>query len=166
MGDRLGHLQQGIYTLASNPRIFVEAASSLYETDFVGEGEQDPYLNTCLQLRTTLSPHELLSVLKAAELDRGRKPASHMQPRPLDLDVLFFGSRHFCSDHLTVPHPRMAERTFVLVPLSEIAPGKRFPDSGETVARVCAKIQQDNENGLMVRDDLSLLTSRPDHKEE
>jgi 2-amino-4-hydroxy-6-hydroxymethyldihydropteridine diphosphokinase len=166
MGDRLKHLQVGIEALDTHPRISVVSTSRIFESEFVGDGVQDLYLNACLKLRTTLSPIDLLAELKALEQDRGRAPDSHMEPRPLDLDILFFGLRCFRSELLAVPHPRMKDRAFVLQPLAELVPSKKFPDSGETVARVCAKLQQENDNRLTVRADLYLEPDRPEHKEE
>lgn len=163
MGDRFEHLRLGIRALQDHGRVVVLSVSSIYESEFVGEGVQDPYLNACLCLRTTLTPNELLGLLKVIEEGRGRRPGSHMQPRPLDLDILFFGDRHFTSKGLIVPHPRMMERSFVLEPLAELVPGKKNPDSRETVAKVCANIPRQTDNRLMVRSDLYLIAATPDH---
>ncbi len=166
MGHRLNHLQQGLDVLASDNRISIAAVSSVFESEFVGTGEQNSYLNACVMLRTTLSPNRLLVKLKVIEHSRGREPDSHMQPRPLDLDILLFGCRYFQSSILVVPHPRMLDRSFVLEPLTELVPNKKITDSSETVAKVCAKIRVTNENRILVRDDLSLSPGTTDHKEE
>jgi len=166
MGDRLAHLKSGIMALNDHNRISVHSISSVFESEFVGEGNQNLYLNACIQIRTTLSPKGLLDLIKVIEEGCGRRPNSHMQPRPLDMDILLFGQRHFISDNLVVPHPRMMDRAFVLEPLAELVPGKRFPDSRETVGIVCAKLKQQNETQLMVREDLSLPNPWRDHKEE
>ncbi len=157
MGHRLDNLGLGIAALNAHSRVKVVRASEVFESEFVGEGKQDPYLNACVLMHTTLPPIKLLDVLKGIEQRCGRKPASHMQPRPLDLDILFFGNRSFKSKRLEVPHPRMKDRAFVLQPLVKLLPGKKFPDSGETVGSVCAKIQMINDNRLMVRADLCLF---------
>ena len=142
MGDRLRHLRRALFALATHPEIGVCAVSRVYETEFVGEGEQDPYYNACVEVETGLSPAVLLAVLKSAEEREGRPPAGHMLPRPIDLDILLYGDRILAGGGLQVPHKNMRDRAFVLEPLAEIAPGRIFPDSGETIAAACAKIRR------------------------
>lgn len=150
LGDRLGHLRRAVFALATHPEIEVTALSRIYETEFEGTGEQDPYLNACVAVRTRLSPAVLLAVLKSTEARHGRRPDSHMQPRPLDLDILLFEAQTFTGQQLTLPHPRLRDRAFVLEPLAEIGGHEKFPDSGETVAAACAKIRQ--KSGGRLRD--------------
>ncbi len=142
MGDRLWQLRRALCLLASHRQIRILAVSRIYETEYVGTGVQDPYYNACVELETELAPDDLLAFLKGLERAEGRQRAGHMLPRPIDLDILLFGDRILASDHLVVPHKEMRERAFVMEPLAEIRPAGKFPDSGETMAAVCAKIRQ------------------------
>jgi len=139
--SRLGHLQRALFALATHPEIRLAAVSRLYESQYVGPGEQAPYLNACVEVRTFLAPRVLLSVLKSTEQRHGRRPGSHLQPRPLDLDILLYGELTSDDPRLTLPHPSLRERAFVLEPLADIAAGLHFPDSQETVAAACARIR-------------------------
>ncbi len=155
-GDRLGHLRAGIRALADHPDLELVAFSGVWETEYVGPGAQDPYLNACAVLRTALGPAALVAALKGIEAARGRAPDGHMRPRPLDLDLLLHGDFAGCDGPVTVPHPRARERAFVLEPLAEVAPDARFPDSGETVADACANIRRKSGPWLRRRAELSL----------
>ncbi len=140
-GDRLGHLRLALLALAIHPELVVTAVSRVWESEYVGPGAQDPYLNACVAVRTALPPRVLLTVLQAVEARQGRRAGTHMRPRPLDIDILLYGGRVSADPELTLPHPRLAERAFALAPLREIAPEARLPDSGETVAAACARIE-------------------------
>ena len=149
-GDRLEHLRGAVAALRSHPALEVTAVSPVYETEYVGPGgPQELYLNACIALRTALAPTELLALLKELEARHGRLPGSHLQPRSLDLDILVHGARVVDGPFLTLPHPRLRQRAFVLAPLREIAPELRLPDSGETVTAACARIR--SRNGPAVR---------------
>jgi 2-amino-4-hydroxy-6-hydroxymethyldihydropteridine diphosphokinase len=101
----------------------VVAVSPVYETRPVGgPAGQDPYLNAVVELRTRLSPHRLLDAARQAEAAAGRERHQRWGPRTLDVDVLLVGERTVDDDELTVPHPRMWERGFVVVPLADLAP--------------------------------------------
>ncbi len=118
LGDRLCNLQRAVAALPD-----VIAVSSVYETDPVGgPPDQDPYLNLVAELRTSLSPRELLEAAQAVEAAGGRVRAERWGPRTIDVDVLLVGDLVVDEPDLVVPHPRMWERGFVLVPLSELAP--------------------------------------------
>jgi 2-amino-4-hydroxy-6-hydroxymethyldihydropteridine diphosphokinase len=142
VGDRLLCLRQGLFALLAHPEIRVDAFSSIWESEYVGPGEQAPYLNACCRVRTSLAPATLLGVLKGLEQRLGREPGGHLRPRPLDLDILLFGERRGADARLTLPHPRLAQRGFVLAPLAELAPDLVLPDSGETIASAWARIQR------------------------
>ncbi len=120
LGDRLGHLERAAELLAAPGDVV--AASSLYETDPVGGPEQGPYLNAVLELRTTDAPRELLERCRRVERDAQRVRTVRFGPRTLDADVLLVGEERVDETDLVVPHPRMCERRFVLVPLAELAP--------------------------------------------
>lgn len=122
LGDREAMLRAAIAALDATPDVRVTAVSSLYETPPWGPVPQGPYLNACVALDTTLSPRELLTLCLAIERDHGRERAIRWGPRTLDIDVLLYGDEAIDEEGLIVPHPRMTERAFVLVPLAEIAP--------------------------------------------
>ena len=118
MGDRMGHLRRA---LASVPDVV--AASPVYETDPVGgPAGQGPYLNLVVELDTALGPRQLLALARRLEQEAGRVRAERFGPRTLDVDVLLVGDTEVDEDDLVVPHPRMWERRFVLVPLADLAP--------------------------------------------
>lgn len=132
LGDRLANLQRALALLSRLGR--VEAVSSLYETVPVGGPPgQAPYYNAVCCLATELPPRELLRALKEIEGELGRRPGPRWGPRPLDLDILLYDDRVVQEAGLEVPHPRLGERAFALVPLAELAPGVRHPVTGETV---------------------------------
>lgn len=166
VGDRGAHLKEAMLALASHPEIQVTAVSQVYETEYVGPGTQDPYLNACVELATSLSPRVLLAVLKGTEERQGRQRDGHMKPRTIDLDILMFGNRVMESEGLIVPHREMRERAFVMEPLAELAPTVKFPDSGETIASVCAKIRRKSGPWIKTRVDLNLDNPMPDNNKE
>jgi 2-amino-4-hydroxy-6-hydroxymethyldihydropteridine diphosphokinase len=141
-GDRLALLRRALQRLAEHPAVELLAVSQVHESEFVGPGRQDPYLNACARIKTTLAARDLLCLLKEIEGELGRRPESHMQPRPVDLDLLLFGGQILSEPDLEVPHPRMRERAFVLEPLAQLGEHVEFPDSGETVGSACAKIRR------------------------
>ncbi len=113
--------------------------ASLYRTSPVGTPDPQPdYLNTAATGATTLAPEEILALAHALEAAAGRVRGERFAPRELDVDLLLYGERVSDDPALTLPHPRMAERRFVLVPLAEIAPGWRVPPEGVTVAELLA----------------------------
>jgi dihydroneopterin aldolase / 2-amino-4-hydroxy-6-hydroxymethyldihydropteridine diphosphokinase len=125
MGDRRSHLRDAVRQLHR-----VTAVSHLYETDPVGGPEQGPYLNMVVELETALDPFQLLDRCLAIEAAAGRERKVRWGPRTLDLDVLLFDDVELRSGDLSIPHPRMFERRFVLEPLSDIAP-HRVPKDWE-----------------------------------
>jgi 2-amino-4-hydroxy-6-hydroxymethyldihydropteridine diphosphokinase len=132
LGDRAATLREAAQRLGTLGRI--TAVSSLYETEPVGFREQPPFLNAVIALETDLSPTELFGEFIAIEQDLGRVRTFRNAPRTLDLDVLLMGDRILDTPDLTLPHPRMHERAFVLAPLAEIAPGVRHPVLGVSAA--------------------------------
>jgi len=131
LGDRERSLRAAVEALAAVDGIEVVAVSKLRETEPVGVGEQPRFLNGVAVLETTLSAHDLLDRLLAVEqrFGRVRVPEEHA-PRTLDLDLLLYGDETIDEPGLTVPHPRLHERRFVLEPLAELAPGVVVPGRG------------------------------------
>jgi 2-amino-4-hydroxy-6-hydroxymethyldihydropteridine diphosphokinase len=127
LGARATHIRSALAELAELGDIQVLRCSSLHETEAVGGPSGQPrYLNAVAELRTELSPRELLSRLLAIEARHGRQRQLPNGPRTLDLDLLLYGDVHIAEPDLTVPHPRMWERDFVMRPLREICPPQRL----------------------------------------
>lgn len=121
LGDAAQALRDALTALGDTPGIRLVRASSLYGTAPIQSTGPD-YINAVAEVSTTLTAPALLDVLQAIEQQAGRERPYRNAPRTLDLDLLLFGGAHIDSARLTVPHPRMAQRAFVLVPLAEIAP--------------------------------------------
>jgi 2-amino-4-hydroxy-6-hydroxymethyldihydropteridine diphosphokinase len=144
LGERLDTLEAALVSLDDAERVSVAAVSSVYETAPVGlpgDEDQPAYLNAVARLTTTRSPRELLDLLHRIETEHGRDRRHERRwgPRPLDLDLLLYDDLELDEPGLTVPHPRLAERAFVLVPLAEVAPaGTTLPDGTRLTARLAA----------------------------
>jgi 2-amino-4-hydroxy-6-hydroxymethyldihydropteridine diphosphokinase len=117
IGDRRATLRAAVAAIPD-----LVAVSPVYETDPVGGPEQDPYYNIVVELETNLTPHELLALCRELELAAGRVRVIRWGPRTLDVDVLLAGDLIVNTEELTVPHPRMADRNFVMAPLLDLAP--------------------------------------------
>ena len=129
LGDRLRNLREGVDRL-SLYGVFPRQVSRVYETVPVGE-TPDPrlYLNLGVWAETELSPHDLLRAVKAVEAAQGRTfTEGHWMPRTLDIDIILYGDLTLQTPELTIPHPRMRERAFVLIPLAEMTPDHILPD--------------------------------------
>jgi 2-amino-4-hydroxy-6-hydroxymethyldihydropteridine diphosphokinase len=132
-------LRQALACLHQPPTLRVVGQSSLYQTEAVGPPQPD-ILNACALVSTTLSAAALLHTLLAVEHTFGRVRRQRWGPRTLDLDLLFYGAAVITAPDLQVPHPRLRERAFVLVPLAEIAPHWRDPVSGLSVQELCNRV--------------------------
>jgi 2-amino-4-hydroxy-6-hydroxymethyldihydropteridine diphosphokinase len=133
LGDAAGTLRQALQTLGATPGLRLVKASSLYRTAPVDSSGPD-YINAVAEVSTTLTAPALLRALQAIENAAGRERPYLNAPRTLDLDLLLYGSARIESPDLTVPHPRMWERAFVLVPLSEVAPARVDAQALQAVA--------------------------------
>lgn len=140
LGERLQNLQQAVDRLGELGRM--TAISHVYETDPVGYTEQPLFLNAVVRLETALPPAELMTALLAIEQAMGRVRTIKYGPRTLDLDLLFYDQVVMVGDHLTLPHPRLHERAFVLVPLAEIAPQLVHPRRQRTVQELLDELPE------------------------
>lgn len=142
MGDKEGYLRAGIAHLESCKGIIVEQVSSFKTTEPYGVTEQDEFLNGCMKIRTTLPPFELLAKLQEAESASDRVRTLRWGPRTLDMDLLFYDDAVIDSETLTVPHPEIPKRTFVLEPMAELAPWLRHPLNQMTIREMLDHLQQ------------------------
>lgn len=140
LGDRELNLRTALKELGTLPTIELCRMSSLYETAPVGLTEQPDFLNQVVSVRTTLSPRQLLNALLHIENKMGRTRTIRWGPRVIDLDLLVYGNAQVEMPGLTVPHPRLRERAFVLTPLAEIAPALILPGGEETIESLSGKL--------------------------
>jgi 2-amino-4-hydroxy-6-hydroxymethyldihydropteridine diphosphokinase len=128
LGDRPANLWTAVLALSATAGVRVERSSSVYETSPVGGPEQGDFLNAVVEISTQLEPHALLKALQRIENELGRVRAERFGPRTIDLDLLLYDDREIDEPDLTVPHPRMRERAFVVVPLLELEAAGTLPD--------------------------------------
>ena len=142
LGNREEYLQQAVTALKNLEDCEVEQVSGILATRPYGMTDQPDFLNGMVKLRTLLTPWELLEQLHRTEQEAGRERLVHWGPRTLDLDIIFYDDCVIDTPDLTIPHPDMKNREFVLKPLAELAPQFRHPLLGKTAARMLAELQQ------------------------
>ncbi len=152
LGDRLAHLTNAVNNLNSQPKIKVLKVSSVYQTQPVGGPEQDDFLNAVVKIETQLSPKELLDVAQSLENNAQRVREVRWGPRTLDIDVLSFGDLVSQDENLTLPHPRISQRAFVLIPWNEIDPQTQIPGLG----KVSELVNQISSVGVQLNSDMKL----------
>src|SRR5450432_851795 len=144
IGERAENLRRAMELLV-NVGVEIKKASSIYETEPVDYLEQEWFLNSVLEAKTNLDPLALLRAMRDIEAALGSKKAFAKGPRLVDLDILLYGDQSIDTEELQVPHPRMLERKFVLVPLVEIAPELRHPGWPATAKEILAKTKDPSE---------------------
>ena len=134
IGDRMAHLHRAVEALEDVGNR--QAVSSVYETPPAGYRDQPDFLNLVMLIGTFLAPEELLAVSQSVEREAGRRRSFRDAPRTLDIDIILYGTEVVDRPGLSIPHPRWRERSFVAIPLMEVAPDWRDPVAGRTVAEV------------------------------
>lgn len=147
MGDRLGYVQQANNLLNDTKGIKVVQSSSLYESEPVGFKDQEWFVNAVLEIKTSLSPSELLDECMRIEkqLGRVRDAKNQWGERTLDLDILFYDNTVISKDNLQIPHPRVQERAYALVPMLEIAPDFVHPVIKKTIFEIHSELEDPEE---------------------
>jgi 2-amino-4-hydroxy-6-hydroxymethyldihydropteridine diphosphokinase len=140
LGDRNHYLHFALQSMVDQG-ITVCAVSSVYETEAWGYHSENKFLNQVVEINTGLTPERLLSSLKKIESDAGRKPSidGNYADRAIDIDIILFDNEVINSDRITIPHPRLHVRKFVLIPLNEIAPNVSHPIFKETIGNLLLK---------------------------
>lgn len=150
VGDRLGNLRRAMQ-LFCGEGIALRCTSSIYETEPVDNPNQDWFLNCVAEVRTALEPLALLHRLQEIEAQLGRKRKIPKGPRTIDIDILLYGDLVRQSEELTLPHPRMLQRRFVLEPLAEIAPTLRIPGTTRTVEDAFRDLRDPAQVRLLIK---------------
>ncbi|MFC0296574.1 2-amino-4-hydroxy-6-hydroxymethyldihydropteridine diphosphokinase [Geobacillus jurassicus] len=140
LGDRVSYLRDAIRVLHHHEGISVTSSSSIYETDPVGYVNQGKFLNMVIEVATSLSPFALLDATQQIEQRFGRKREIRWGPRTLDLDILLYNHENIETEQLTIPHPRMAERAFVLIPLLEVNSHVAIPNLSEPLIDIIGRL--------------------------
>jgi 2-amino-4-hydroxy-6-hydroxymethyldihydropteridine diphosphokinase len=138
IGDRKLNLRQALVLLSR--KVDIELVSAIYESEPVGYTEQPLFLNMVLKARTELKPKDLLKYAKEIEAKLGREPSFPNAPRTIDIDILFYNNKVVNSAELTIPHPRITVRSFVLVPLNEISPELVHPGNKRAIRHLVSDL--------------------------
>ncbi|MBU1297750.1 MAG: 2-amino-4-hydroxy-6-hydroxymethyldihydropteridine diphosphokinase [Bacteroidetes bacterium] len=152
VGDRISFLSKALKELNNITR--VGRVSSVYETEPWGVEGQNRFFNLVVEVETNLYPLELLEKIQTIEKKLGRKKDSHMKPRTMDIDILFYNGWSFENNVITIPHPELERRRFVLEPISEIAPMAVHPSLGKTMISL---LRHCRDRSLVMRTNNTLL---------
>jgi len=133
VGDREEFIEQAVFLLEKNPNISVGKRSANYETEPEGGGDQPPFLNSVVEIKTKMDPYSLLDLCQEIEATLGREREIEWGPRTIDIDILIYDDEIVSDDKLQIPHPLMHERLFVLRPLKELAPQQVHPILEKTI---------------------------------
>ncbi|MFA5263572.1 MAG: 2-amino-4-hydroxy-6-hydroxymethyldihydropteridine diphosphokinase [Opitutaceae bacterium] len=146
LGDRRWCLSEAVRRLGDDPSLRIDAVSSVFESKPVGKTDQPDFLNLVLAVATSHAPEQLLARCLQVEADLGRVRHERWGPRTIDIDLLWHEGVTLATAELTLPHPRMLERSFVMIPLAEIAPQLLL--RGQTAAKIAARLDQTGINRL------------------
>jgi 2-amino-4-hydroxy-6-hydroxymethyldihydropteridine diphosphokinase len=150
LGEPVDSIDRAIRKLQAQPEITVTRQASMYRTAPVGPVAQDDFVNTVVEIETSLNPMDLLARCKALEVELGRVPGTHWGPRVIDIDLLMVGDLTIISGGLNLPHPEMWRRAFVLAPLAELLPDLHSPD-GQSIISLRDYFAQDQHIALLDR---------------
>ncbi|SDI95467.1 2-amino-4-hydroxy-6-hydroxymethyldihydropteridine diphosphokinase [Alteribacillus bidgolensis] len=150
IGDRFHYLQRAVEKLNEKKEIEVTQLSSIYETEPVGVTEQAAFLNMAVEMYTSLKPESLLKTTQWIEQELNRVKIKRWGPRTIDLDILFFNDENIRMDDLSIPHPRLEERAFVLIPLNEIASSIVEPTNHKNIYELAENLSIKEKEGVRI----------------
>jgi 2-amino-4-hydroxy-6-hydroxymethyldihydropteridine diphosphokinase len=154
LGEKSDNIKKAISELEKSDEIKIKEFSSLYEGEPIGVSTQANFVNCVVRVETELDPHSLLKLVKSLETGLGRKPNTHLRPRPIDIDILLYDDIDLESLDLVIPHSRLKTRRFVLEPLLEIDPDLTDPVSGKPLKEFLKDVKSQNLTRLIDREEV------------